>query len=778
MIGVVDAMASADFFIAIAAGPLEFGWTPGVFAGAALGAVAAVTLWRRKAPSPWIARALLAGGMILLGLALGSPRIRLSDPGEVRVFVDVSASTRTASWREESALNRRIAELLPRGTRYQIEMFGRDGDRTVFSPPEGPDPILLFSDARFDLPQRTGPTHVVIDPALDAPADAAVRRLRLEGREAVIEVHNGSAEPRTLSLSGVDAAPTETITPGSRRVVRRAIAPGAARVTARVEGDDPWPENDAMTMDLTPTAYAERWWVSSDRAAPPGYRILTPAALPANLPAWLAPAVVVLDNVSSKTIGPVGMMNVERYARDFGGAVLILGGDRAFSPGGYEGTILDDVSPLASSPPLPAAQWILLVDASGSMQRESPGGSRFDLAAGAALGVLGSLPGSDPVSIGSFSDRIDWWVIGKSVREARAIALPPAGIQPRGPTDLGPALRQIARQEDSGLARQALVISDAQARLGDIAELIDTLHRGRLRLHVLQVGDDSTASEAQLRRLVEATGGSYRKELSPRRWAQEARLMLAQSSPERMIEGSAPIHADSGLATALGRATPVRWNRTWLKPRAMLLASAAVQGEKVAVAGRWALGAGEVMAVALRPEVGTGAALAETIARRARDPRYHVSWDTGSSLTVRLDTLADGEPINRLAPTLELAMIEPIAATTAPTTYWLEQTAPGRYEVSIDAPRRSSLASVRVGDQLADRKVLSGEYPPEFDEIGNDYAAMRRLADSGGGSVIQPTQLEPIRLHWPTHAVSAAPTLALLGTLLMAIGLIVWRLGV
>jgi hypothetical protein len=106
----------------------------------------------------------------------------------------------------------------------------------------------------------------------------------------------------------------------------------------------------------------------------------------------------------------------------------------------------------------------------------------------------------------------------------------------------------------------------------------------------------------------------------------------------------------------------------------------------------------------------------------------------------------------------------------------IPQVAPGRYELTLPAPRTPAFAAVHL-DRVIDRAAIPGRYAPEFDAIGNDYDAMRRLAAQTGGRVIDPAWNKPLDLTFPVHEVPLTPWLTLAGGVVLLAALARWRLG-
>jgi hypothetical protein len=762
---------------------------PGMFAGACALALITVALVVVRRPAiPVMTAAACGVALMLLALAVGGLTWRRPAMGsDVAVMVDLSASTRGAGYRDRAELDRRVRELLG-STPYRLVYFSDHntadapvasgalgdlaGERTVFAPPAAVG-VVLFSDGRFELPAAGPPTFAVADPALDQVDDAAVNRLETRGKVLAVTVQNGGG-PRRLTVDGAATQAVVAIDAGAITLTRE-IRADAGAAAAKLDKGDRWPENDSLSLPLAAPMRTQRWFVSIG-AAPPAdeWTVIRPEALPTKPSAYLAPGVIVLDNLAASDLSGAQQAAIEQYVRDLGGALIMAGGDRAFSRGMYSGTALDALSPLATSPPAPSVHWMLLADSSGSMSQAVGEATRWQLAASAIGRLLPNLPPEDPVSVGSFAGELRWWSDGKSARETAAMSLPPPGMSPGGPTNLGAALERIAREADGGMAGELLIVSDADVVIEHPDELARRLAAKKIRLHVLAIGD-GRGLEA-LASMTAATGGTLRRQFDPREWAGEVRQLLSAAWPERLVASAENAIFSGDLSPLPGRAV-APWNRTWLKKSALELANAKHEGEIVPLCARWAVGSGEVIACGFAPTAAEVGEMARLIARPPRDPRFTVAWDAGPRLAVRVDAAAQsGQYLNGLRLRLELADEADPARVQA---YEVQQTAPGHYEISLPAPRRRSFATLRQDEaaRVIDRVAVAARYAPEFDAIGNDYAALRALAERTGGRVIDRAWRKAIDFPFPRRELSLAPWLGLAGAVALGVGLVRWRVG-
>ncbi len=766
--------------------PVTFGSIPLLLTALALVLAALALAALRRIRLPRRSGIPIALGLMLLPLAAGRMTWSAPTSGEIVVMVDLSPSTRTAAYRDPSALDQRIAQLL--GDRPHRRMYFADehplfaldplpdplpnplpdlpAQRTHFAPPPDAAAVVLFSDGRFDPPVVAPPTFVIVDPALRAPIDGRISTLTWIDRRAVVTLD--LAAERTFTWIGAADSDPRLLPPG-RHVLTAAPAGHDAAVIAQLEGADPWPENDTLALAPAPQQQAVRWWIGN--SAPPGnqWLHLAPMEVPVDASAWLNASVVVLDNIAADDLSGPQCQRLAQYVQDLGGTLILLGGERAFAAGGYTGTLLDALSPLASHPPAPMRHWVLLTDASGSMAalQDAGGRMRFIAATDALAAAVARLPAADLVSIGAFAAEVDWWIEGQPVESAQSLALPPPHAQPHGPTNLQPALDALAAAP-ADLPRQVLILTDGQTELTGLPRLIERFRATDTRLWLLAIGQGNAIDA--LTQLARDSGGGVLSESDTGRWAERLEQLVHQAAPDHLMRTPADPRAVAS-ALPLPQVPIGLWNRTWLKQDAQLLVEAITDDAEAAwpLLAHWRRGEGRVLAAAWQAGPVLVSAWAQELESLPGDPRFTITWEAERELRIHIDALEQEACLNNLS--LRAVFQLP----TGRLAHDLPQTAPGRYELTLPAPREPGTVTVWHEDRLLRRFAIPGRYAPEFEAIGNDLPAMQHLADITGGQVIAPDHTAPLNLPRPRRSLDLTAWLTAAAFASLAAGIALLR---
>src|SRR5439155_7530396 len=118
--------------------------------------------------------------------------------------------------------------------------------------------------------------------------------------------------------------------------------PQNSLITAKLNPGDQWPENEQLQIRVPPPNLSERWWIGADAAA--GFKAID--HLPTDSTAYLAPSIIVINNLPAISFSQTQLDRLEQYARGLCDSTINVGGEDAFLAGGYEGTTADALSPL------------------------------------------------------------------------------------------------------------------------------------------------------------------------------------------------------------------------------------------------------------------------------------------------------------------------------------------------------------------------------------------------------------------------------------------------
>lgn len=370
-----------------------------------------------------------------------------------------------------------------------------------------------------------------------------------------------------------------------------------------------------------------------------------------------APRVAVLDEVGSlaplfterTALGDhpdvicVGRVDLTRAASDLaalrraveieGAGLVLLGGPASFAAGGWEASVLENLSPLSSRPSGPR-EILVLLDASGSMDAEG----RWARALEAVQALARELHAEDQVQVIPFAAAVEAAVPVRAGPGAELLRAMPAlrSRAPSGGTCILPLMEWVAARPPTGeKPRHTIVLSDCV--FADAAEFrsVGPLRQrwiaaaGALTTLVLDPVADALADAARLGGNVESC-----KEVVPE-------ILLNTLRREHWRQEHVLVTGGGGGLEAL-RFTGTGINGTRAAEGAQVL-GVSPEGEPLLAARK--AGAGKVLACA---STGTGrefeAALQKFVRAVARAPEPEAHFlQTARGLCVELQHLAEGD---------------------------------------------------------------------------------------------------------------------------------------
>ncbi|MBX3143633.1 MAG: VWA domain-containing protein [Trueperaceae bacterium] len=268
-------------------------------------------------------------------------------------------------------------------------------------------------------------------------------------------------------------------------------------------------------------------------------------------------AVVLMDVPAIDLVRPQ-QDAIEAWVREFGGGVVILGGEHSFGPGGYLETPLDTISPVSAriSRDTPAVSMLFIIDRSGSMQQVVDGVSRLDIAKQATLSANELLGEGSEIAVVVFDEEARVLLPFTDSSKHSDILRSLAPLVPGGGTSLYPALI-LAREviaTASASSRHVVVMTDGLSQPGDFEAAVRALVELDATVSAIAIG--AGADIERVRNIARAGGGTAHLTTDfralPSILAQEAMLLGGDPIIETRV---ASVLTDEGRQFASGATT-------------------------------------------------------------------------------------------------------------------------------------------------------------------------------------------------------------------------------
>lgn len=507
-----------------------------------------------------------------------------------------------------------------------------------------------------------------------------------------------------------------------------------------------------------------------------GYEVVesSPAARLLTLPELSLFDLLILDNVPAFQLSHAKMETIEKYVRDLGGGLLVIGGSQSYGAGGYYRTPLERVLPVDMRPParldLPHVALLFVLDKSGSMGAGPQGSTKLDLAKAAAMAAADIMNPTDQIGILGFDAAWSWVLPFRPVGQGEWISEKLASMQSDGGTDMYKALveahRAIAAKDAS--IKHVLVLSDGLTDKMDFHSLVTRMAREGITVSTVSVGSDA---DVQLMADIAKSGkGRGYVALDPQTIPQIFTAETLLISRELLVEKAftprvvAPVGPLKGLArVALPNLRG--YVLTYPKPRAELLMTTGKDPLLVA----WRYGLGRVMAFTSDLSGRWGkewvtwqgfpqwvSQLVRDTVRKIVETRMRTEFSAEArAVKITADFVSKGgDFVNYLK--LKGNVTGPNQATEEKS---FQQTAPGRYESQFTPTERgiylvTLFAETEPGKTWLNVGTLPyiGPYPKEYRELKPNLALLRRLTEETGGEMFDPEKIEEgvKRLYTPT----------------------------
>ncbi|MBN2477034.1 MAG: VWA domain-containing protein [Pirellulales bacterium] len=485
--------------------------------------------------------------------------------------------------------------------------------------------------------------------------------------------------------------------------------------------------------------------------------VRTPAAMPQSLAELQGYDLVMLCNVPAASLSGEMLASMQPYVHDLGGGLIVTGGKRSFTAGGYRATPMEEMLPVASSLSL---AMVLVIDQSGSMEEEG----RIDLAKLAGKQTVDMLGPRDLIGVLGFQDESRWicplQLCPDEETKQRLHVQIDAITTAYARTNLYPAMQTAfeALQKTAADLRHMIVLTDGtdltagQHKAADFEELTRRIVQSGVTISTVAVGKGSDVKLLQDLAGIDARVHCYYRDEPtdvPAVFADDIRRRLA-AGRLGLVEGS----VDVKVVDASGVFEPLDLEGV---PRLSgYIETLPKQSSRIVLAtdlgqpllAWWRFGRG--LSVAYTSEVegpwterwqqwsgfdGFWAQLARYAMRKDESKRFrlHAGWRGGAARVVVDAFDSESEYLNGATGSLDITSSDSAAWKTP-----LVQFAPGRYGAAfpVSAPGECRVdVTLRLRDRLLHARshgllIRSPERlpPPAIDE-----SLLRAIANSTGG---------------------------------------------
>lgn len=481
------------------------------------------------------------------------------------------------------------------------------------------------------------------------------------------------------------------------------------------------------------------------------------SGVPGSLAELQAYDAVVLANVRADQVTVQQMRHLQSGVRDLGIGLAMVGGESAFTAGGWRGTPVEDALPVdmeverRADEPLVAL--VLVIDHSGSMGGFFDGDEgKLNYAKRGAQSALAVVRPVDELGVIAFDDFVSWTVplrpLGNPEEAHRRIA----GIQPGTSTRMYPALAAArdALARSKAALKHVVVLTDGHSLPGDFAGIAARLARERVTVSTVGVGRD--ADGKLLSALAGATGGRYYAavpaESLPFIFDREAQLAARAALVEETFR---PRQAGaSDLLEPLSAPPPLRGYvaTTAKNGPAIQVPLVSHRGEPIVALRRYGLGRTLAVTTDARarwaaPWVARGDFFSRFWLRTIRSI-VRTAPASDLDVTVELEGTSARVAVDAVSPTGEfrngLDLRARVAGPDGSRTLRLFQTGPGHYEGRFPATERGQYL-VAVTGAGASRKAAVGvsvggvarAYSPEWLRPESNPSQLLSIVEETGG---------------------------------------------
>ncbi len=236
---------------------------------------------------------------------------------------------------------------------------------------------------------------------------------------------------------------------------------------------------------------------------------ISPPEIPTELVELQRSDVLILSNVSAETLSTEQLQNIENYVRDLGHGLVVIGGERAFGPGGYTDTALERTLPVEMTPRerKDTVAIVFVLDTSGSMANYVEARQKIGLAIEGVRAGIRNLDEEDEAGVLGFN--VDVHTISTLTSDHDVLRRTVGRLKPTGGTtkmkDATQRAYEMLKANDAK-RKHIVLLSDGKSddEISAFLDLAKQIAEAQIGITAIAIGD---ANKERLTQFAEDGGG-------------------------------------------------------------------------------------------------------------------------------------------------------------------------------------------------------------------------------------------------------------------------------